>query len=78
MDKSSDKMKDEQTRNKSSTQRYKPQSGKGYGFKCVKKEEMEGIVDRLCQVRTRVPDHKRTGAGVEMGIQNSYLWRGFN
>ena len=78
MDKQSDKTKDEQMRNKSSTQRNKTQSGTGYGFKCVGKEQMEEIVDRLCQVRTRVPDHKRTGAGVEMGIQNSYLWRGFN
>ena len=78
MDKQSDKTKDEQARNKSSLQRNKTQSGKGYGFKCVRKEEMEEIVDRLCQVRTRVPDHKRTGAGVQMGIQNSFLWKGFN
>ena len=57
---------------------YKSTSGKVYGSKCVGREQMEEIVERLCQVRTRVPDHKRTGAGSDMGIQNSYLWKGFN
>ncbi|KAI6649449.1 Intersectin-1 isoform X5 [Oopsacas minuta] len=75
MDKQTDKI--ERVGNKSAARTYETQT-KGYGFKCVRKEEMEEIVDRLCQVRTRVPDHKRTGAGHEIGIQNSYLWKGFN
>ena len=57
---------------------YKSADHKVYGSKCVGREQMEEIVERLCQIRTRVPDHKRTGAGTEMGIQNSYLWKGFN
>ena len=51
---------------------------KEYGHKCVGKEEMEEIVERLCKVCTRVPDSQRTGSSKEMGIQNSYLWKGFN
>lgn len=39
---------------------------------------IEEVVERLSNTKsTRVPDSNRTGAAREMGIMNSFAWRGW-
>ena len=50
----------------------------GLGKQKPTKSDVDAIVERLsCTDKARIPDVNRTGALEEIGIANSYAWKGY-